>query len=266
MPHKKKKNKKSLINNNNEVMMSHSENKENVVIPVIQMVSHPLGSCISMISYQELCKQYKQLESENKKLTDKLLESSNINIETLVNENKSLKEKIQTLLDENKELINQNKELSKCIVELKHKNEELNSQILELKQENKTLKEEINKINLNTLQKNLMIGINDINEIYKLEKNSDYKFSKCLYNLRQSRDGMAHYIRTIDYPDTEEMKQYKMTLIRDKLKQYNKLTRDDKSRIVFPIQLIDILNKNITINKFNLDEDDKKFADNFWNM
>lgn len=251
MPHKKKKNKKSLINNNNDVMTSNLENKENVVIPVIQMVSHPLGSCISMISYQELCKQYKQLESENKKLTDKLLTSSETNIETLVNENKSLKERIEILLHENKDLINQNKELSKCIVELKQKNEELSKHIIELKNENKQLKAKM-------LAHNLKISISDINEIYKLEQTNDIKFNKSMKRIRHNRHSDSHYIRTKEEPDSEEMKQYKMILTRDKLIEHNKYNN------TFPKQLIDIINSKITIKKFNIDEEDKLTADEWW--
>lgn len=161
--------------------------------------------------------------------------------------------KISDSLDTVKNLIIEHDEkLNKRIDNLENDNKQL-------KDDNKQLNKKIDKITIKMLKDNLMICVNDLNEIYKLQKTEDKRFNIIMNELRKTRDCGSHYIRTKNDPDTEEMKQYKIKLIRDKLIEYSEY------KDTFPSKLIDILNEKIKIDEYNLlDKDSKKIADDWW--
>jgi uncharacterized coiled-coil protein SlyX len=115
MPKKKNKNKKSIINTimdnkENEINQSISFNdiKQTIIVP---MISHPVGSCVSKIDYDLLCKEYHRLQKERDDLNKELLRITNGDLkklnsdnEELHKENIDLKERIKYLEKENNEL------------------------------------------------------------------------------------------------------------------------------------------------------------------
>jgi|SRR5579862_7484838 len=136
---------------------------------------------------------------------------------------------------------------------------ETNNTKLEIK--NTSLTDRLNKLELNELKKHLKISVNDLNEIYSLEQTEDKKFNQNMFNLRCSRDGDSHYIRTKNKIDTEDMKKYKMKLIKDKLVKYKELNLRD----IFPDKLIDILSDKIKdLDESKLDDDEKQDAEDWW--
>lgn len=123
------------------------------------------------------------------------------------------------------------------------------------------LEDRLNKIELNNLKKQLNIAVNDVWDICKLDEIKDEYLDQDMRNIKYSRDGECHYIRTKYEPDSEKMKQYKMKLIKDKLLKYNEL----KGKYLFPNILLNILSDKIKdLNVDELNENDKQTADNWW--
>ena len=81
-----------------------------------------------------------------------------------------------------------------------------------------------------------------------------------MWSLRSKRDGECHYIRNKGkYVDSEKLIQYKLYLMKNKLIEYK---RSGDKTIKYIDKLIEIVDKKITIEKFNLSDFDEE--ENEW--
>jgi chromosome segregation ATPase len=237
--------------------------------------------------YDELMIRHKLLEDENNDLKNKIVRITETDIkkldrenERLKNENERSKSDIDKLNKENVNLRNENKKLKERIKKLEIENKELKERITILESYDKESKLTINQQTvriltleqrmlkmeedrkLDKLRDKLKLAIIDIDQIFQLEKTEDKHFSKIMRKLRKSRDKDYHYIQTKDDPDSEELKQYKLHLIKNKLIEYKK--SGDES-IKYVDRLMKIIDNNFTIKDFeSIDIDDKNEGEEWW--
>lgn len=260
-------------------------NSENRVVEIVPMVTHLLGSCIPISDYNNLYQQYKLCQEKNESLKNQII---NGDIKKLNLDSERLKDDIIRLSKENKNLLNNRDKLRKKFKKLEEINENLRKKIKVLENENKRLEEIIKQQDkkieeqntkmsileqkmkqieddrkLDKLKDKLKLAIIDIDQIYQLEKTEDKHFSKTMWLLRENRDNECHYIRNKGkYIDSEEIKQYKLFLIKEKLIEYKKL--GDKS-IKYVDKLIKIINDNSILKNFDsINTDEKNEGEEWW--
>lgn len=200
-------------------MGKNKKKNANPLQPTTQIVKPHDSVPVSIVSTQP-----QQIIQHIQPITFTVIDSVIYN--NLLNENKTLKEEIHKL---DKNYIDELREKNKTIDELRIENTKLKKEIETLKNtveilNNKVfdLEKRLDKSETNTLFNKFLIAIQDINRNDQLEKSiHDVSIVKKLKKLRQSRNGMNHYIYEDD-DEPNEIDYKKFTL-------YNKLLNLDEN-------------------------------------
>jgi chromosome segregation ATPase len=164
-----------------------------------------------LITIQSLQIEIVNLEEENKTLNKRILQLENSNIQ-LKNTIYKQNEHIIEIKAENVELKAEIVELKAEIVELKAENVELKAEIVELKAEivelkaeNVEIKQILNNFTEKEHMQKIIMAVQDLNANFSLEK---YIKNSKLYILRDNRNNTCHYIDDKNDSDFIKMKKY----------------------------------------------------------
>lgn len=149
-----------------------------------------------------------------------------IHYEILFTDNMKLRERLNELTGENNVLREMVKNKDITIEELQKENDKLKKRIQELEEkvkrldlENIELKQKVDSLTNDRLKQKIIIAIQDINGLHKLEKTIKHKkYIASLIELRNNRNGCSHYIfNGENKQDKQNVVQYKEKILIDKL-------------------------------------------------
>ncbi len=197
-------------------------------------------------------------------------------IDTLERQLKIKDDEISILRQERDELLLQLALLQKEVIELKNRIKELESESNKYKVEKaefiKRIEAQDIEINilklknttneLNNDKNKIMIGFADMNRDFKLETRHP-ECKRIFKQMRNYRTGEAHYIiKTNEYTDSLELQNFKYNQLLLKTKSYKEKGGAGIDDIDTVIKTIEIHIKDIDK---NIDEDDKRYAIDWWN-
>lgn len=137
-------------------------------------------------------------------------------------------------------------------------NKQVINEISELKTKNTTLETEISNIKSKDFRNKIKLASQDLNSRFNLEQTENKAFNKYMRNSRTNRNGDCHYIKN---DDSDNIIQFKLRIIRNKLIYYKNIESKNKTYIEI---LINKLDSEIISSEPVIEDDDKEFFEQWW--
>jgi predicted RNase H-like nuclease (RuvC/YqgF family) len=166
----------NLIKNND--LENENENLKNTI------KKHKTDNLNVLKKIQEMTEQINVLKENSKKFEVE----NNIKMDNIINENKSLLDKINNLTNDVNDLKDENKDLTKKVNNLKEENENLSNNVNNLKEENENLTNDVN--DLKDENKDLTKKVNNLKE-------ENENLSNNVNNLKEENENLSNNVNNL---------------------------------------------------------------------